>query len=453
MKKVLFLILLPLVSNGQIITTIAGGGTGHDGSKAILASIYDPTLMAIDKYGNLYFSEPLSHVVRKIDTAGTITTIAGVGISGYTGDGGLAKNAKLNQPIGLAFDDSNNLYIADEANNRIRKVNTKTGIITTIAGNGATGGPGSYGGDGGKADTAKLNLPNVICFDKYGNLYISDYLNYRVRRVSTSGIISTYAGNGTRGRSGDGGVATSAQFINPGGLAFDKLGNLYISDSAVIRKVNTTGIISFVAGNPPICAFDSDGVPATTAHMYAGILAFDSKGVLYFADPYNNRVCKIDASGKIRTVAGNGGSAFSGDGGLADSAQISGCNGIAFDSCDNMYIAQVNNPRIRKVTFDTSCGHLHGDSTNAVKTSPGLSEGAVMLLPNPVGNSLWLTVSNWQANKNCRYSVIDVMGRKLLSGEIQSSKERIDTGLLHSGIYFIEVVIDNQRIIKNFVKE
>ena len=217
-------------------------------------------------------------------TTGIITTIAGNGIAGYSGDGGLATNAELNNPYGVAVDSNGNIYIADTNNNRIRKVNSTTGIITTIAGNGTAG----YSGDGGLATNAELYYPYGVAVDSNGNIYIADTYNNRIRKVnSTTGIITTIAGNGTAGYSGDGGPATNAQLNYPYGVAVDSSGNIYIADTDNnrIRKVNsTTGIITTIAGNGNP-GYSGDGGPATNAELYdpSGV-AVDSNGNIYIAD-------------------------------------------------------------------------------------------------------------------------------------------------------------------------
>ena len=217
--------------------------------------------MAVDASGNLYIADTGNNRIRKVSATGIITTVAGNGSAGYSGDGGPATSAQLDGPEGVAVDGSGNLYIADTCNNRIRKVSA-TGIITTVAGNGSAG----YSGDGGPATSAQLSLPAGVAVDGSGNLYIADSGNNRIRKVSATGIITTVAGNGSPGYSGDGGPATSAQLNQPAGVAVDASGNLYIADSSNnrIRKVSATGIITTVAGNG-FDGYSGDGGPATSA--------------------------------------------------------------------------------------------------------------------------------------------------------------------------------------------
>jgi sugar lactone lactonase YvrE len=252
-----------------------------------------------------------------------VTTVAGNGTAGYSGDGGSAASAELHQTEGVTTDSAGNLYIADWTNNVIRKVTAVTGVITTVAGNGTAG----FAGDGGAATSAELKGPTGIAVDSAGNLYIADQANNRVRKVAAAtGVITTVAGNGTAGYSGDGGPATSAAMYSPTDLAFDSAGNLYISDNANnrIRKVTlTTGVITTVVGNGT-AGSTGDGGSATSAELDAPAgLAFDSAGNLYIADALNNRIRKVTAAtGVITTCAGNGTAGFTGDGGAATSAEL-----------------------------------------------------------------------------------------------------------------------------------
>jgi sugar lactone lactonase YvrE len=272
--------------------------------------------------------------------------VAGNGTGGYSGDGGLATAAQLKGSSGVSFDSEGNIYIADSGNHRIRKVTT-AGIISTVAGNGT----GGYSGDGGLATAGRLSFPQGITVDSAGNLYIADTFNHRIRKVTTAGIISSIAGNGTSGYSGDGGLATAGQLWFPQGVSIDSAGNLYIADSGNnrIRKVTTAAKISTVAGEGGE-GWSSDGEQATVAQLNdpSGV-SVDSTGNLYIAERGNNRILKVSTKGKISTVAGNGTTGYSGDGGSATMAQLFKPIAVAADSADNIFITDQGNHRIRKV--------------------------------------------------------------------------------------------------------
>jgi uncharacterized protein (TIGR03437 family) len=333
------------VSNG-VITTVAGNGThGFSGDNGPATSaqlnLYNggyPIGIAVDSAGNLYISDSGNLRIRKVSN-GVITTVAGNGTQGFSGDNGPATSAELNQPEGIAADSAGNLYIADWQNSRIRKV--ANGVITTVAGNGTRG----FSGDGGPATSAQLSYPQGVAVDSAGNLYIADTSNSSIRKVA-NGVITTVAGNETFGFSGDNGPATSAQLNGPTGVAVDSAGDLYIGDqlNQRIRKVSNGLIATVVGGGTSI----GDNGPATSAQFVPTGLAVDSAGNLYIADGYANRIRKV-SNGVITTVAGNGTVGFSGDNGPATSAQI-GPEGVAVDPAGNLYIADFGNSRIRKVT-------------------------------------------------------------------------------------------------------
>jgi hypothetical protein len=320
---------------------------------------------------------------------GVIRTVAGNGTAGFSGDGGPATSAKLNSPWGLAIDSAGNLYVADGGNNRIREI-TPAGIIATIAGNGTAG----FSGDGGPATSAQLFRPDGVAVDTAGNLYIADTANARVRKVTTSGVISTVAGNGIASSYGDGGPATSAA-VYPNSLVLDAAGNLYIGQSyCAVRKITTsTGIISTVAGNGTF-GFSGDGGPATSAQIATPWnIALDLAGNLYIADAYNFRVRKVTTSGVISTVAGNGSTSSGGDGGPATSAGMEPYD-VAFDAGGDLYIADYN--RIRQVenmgsiaTFFPQIAVGGGYTTILTVTNTGsTTASASLILTNQQGNPL-----------------------------------------------------------------
>ena len=336
--------------SSQIITTVAGNGTaGYNGDSLVAtkAELYSPTFLAIDTAGNIYISDFRNNRVRKIDANGMISNFAGNGKYGYSGDGGAATSAQLNQPTGIVSDKSGNLYIVDEMNAVIRKVDNK-GIISTVAGNGTAG----FAGDGGPATSAEFKDPWGITIDASGNLYIADEYNNRIRKIDTKGNISTVAGNGTAGYNGDSIAATSAELYYPEGVAVDASGNIYIADqyNNRIRKVDTKGIISTIAGNGT-SGLSGDGGPATLSYLNNPFaVTIDAFGNIYISDFNNNRIRKIDVNGIINNSVGNGTFGFSGDGGTATSAELKYPCGMVFDALGNLYFADVTNERIRKVS-------------------------------------------------------------------------------------------------------
>ena len=319
-----------------------------------------------------------------------ITTVAGNGMGTYAGDGGPATSASLNEPQGAAFDAAGNLYIADNNNNRVRKVDAN-GIITTVAGNGvgAASGGGSLSGDGGAATQAGLYRPNNLAFDAAGNMYIADIFNQRIRKVDTNGRISTVAGSFGPGFLGDGGPAIVACFDYPASVALDSSGNLFIADLANsrIRVVDTNGIIRTMAGT-----FGNLSHPQG--------VAIDASGNCYIADTYNGRVCRVDTNGSFTTVAGKG-NGYGGDGGAATNAYLNQPWGVTVDAAGNMFIADLHNNKIRKVAADgiitTVAGNFFpgfsGDGGAA--TSASLNSPACVTL-DAAGN---LFIADWKNNR------------------------------------------------------
>ena len=378
--------------------------------------------IAVDKKGNVYIAMRDNNIISRIDLKGNMTTYVGTGSSGFSGDGGKATEARLNVPAGLAFDKSGNLYIADRNNNRIRKVDAR-GIITTIAGTGTAG----FSGDGGPATQAQLHLPSGVALDGKGNIFLSDRSNNRIRVIDSSGKIRTYAGSGKDGFRGDNGPALKASIDSPFGIALDRKGNLYIADrrNNRVRKVNVQGIITTVAGDGGYFMMGDNG-PAYRASIAGptGVVV-DDQGTLYIADRENNRIRAVDSQGMIstvvgtgqqdyngdsevardtnlhlpfgvalnpdgkllvidrsnyrirsidlkrgtvKTIAGNGNKMFAGDGGPATGATLSFPHGIAVDKNDNVLISDKGNYRIRKISPE---GIIHTIAGNGIRGNVG----------------------------------------------------------------------------------
>jgi trimeric autotransporter adhesin len=344
-------------AGAQIISTVAGIGTpgySGDGGPATVAQFQNTYGFAFDTSGNLFVVDGCNFVVRKITPSGTITTVAGngygagcIGSGGYTGDGGAATAAELSTPNDVAFDKWGNMYVVEHFNHTIRKVNT-SGIISTIAGTGTIAG---YTGDGGPATAATLNEPAGISIDTSGNLYITDQMNDAVRKVNTSGVISTFAGTGSMGYSGDGGPATNAKFYQPTSLALDKHGNLFVADvgNNCVRKIDPAGTITTVAGTGA-AGYSGDGGMATSAllNWCTGVFV-DVSDNIYISDYSNNVIRKVDASGIITTVAGSGVAGYSGDGGAATAAKLNNPWVAKPDAYGNLYLADCLNNVVRKI--------------------------------------------------------------------------------------------------------
>ncbi|MCP4000514.1 MAG: hypothetical protein GY727_06365, partial [Gammaproteobacteria bacterium] len=283
-------------NNAAIIITVAGNGQGSfsgDDGPAVEAELFEPYGISVDSIGNIYIADSGNHRIRKVDANGIITTVAGNGQGVHSGDGGPATEATLRFPYDVVLDSIGNIYIADAANQRIRKVDT-SGVITTVAGNGQQG----YSGDGGPAVELKLNWPRDVAVDSLGNIYIADTYNQRIRKVNTSGIITTVAGNGQQGDSGDGGPAAEAMLYDPRGVVVDSIGNIYITDEFgnKIRKVGTSGVITTVAGNDAgfLGGYSGDGGPATEAGLFFPTrVAVGSTGDFYMAGRLSHRIRKV----------------------------------------------------------------------------------------------------------------------------------------------------------------
>jgi len=435
-----FLISCSFLAHAQIITTVAGDSTqGYNGDNipAVNAELYYPTDVAIDAYKNVYIADGKNNRIRKINSSGIITTIAGTGVAGYNGDDIAATLAEINYPSALTLDASGNIYFCDDHNFRIRMINT-SGVITTIAGTGTSG----YNGDNILATSAQITTSGGIAVDVDGHIYIGDNDNNRIRQISSAirGTITTIAGTGSPGHSGDGSPATNAELNNPTGVAIDGIGNIYIAEfgNKCIRKINVTGIISTIAGTGT-SGFSGDNGPATIAELsWPNGLKVDASGNIFFADVYNNRIRKIDNSGIITTIAGTGAGSFSGDGGLAILADLNGVEGLGIDNTNNIYIADWGNDRIRFVK-----------STVSVKNQ-NLVDDNISIYPNP-SNGIFTADIMSTANETATIVVTNILGQRIKEITTLTNQLLAITIDVPSGIYFLTAITNNNAVSKKIL--
>jgi sugar lactone lactonase YvrE len=401
-------------SDNNCIRKVAGNGIIT--SLVTNAGLSAPTDVASDPSGNLYIDDYNKYRILELATNGLLTTVAGSGNTSqehgfriFAGDAGPATSARLNGPNDVVLGAAGDLIIADTANNRIRKVDTN-GIILTVAGNGIA----NFAGDGGAATDSELNNPTGVAVDPAGNLFIADFSNQRIRKVDINGIITTVAGNGVFGFKGDGGAATNAELGNPTGVAVDGADNLFIADAANerIRKVDTNGIIWTVAGNGN-SAYGGDGGLATNAELNnPGSVAVDAAGNFFIADTVNARIREVDTNGVIWTVAGNGNNAYGGDGGAATNAELNYPNGVAVDNAENLLIADSQNSRIREIWTNGTVTTVAGKGTGAYAGSAagdgGAATNALLLYPSAVAvdgnNNLFIADTGYGEIREVRSS-------------------------------------------------
>jgi hypothetical protein len=416
------------VKGQGIISTVAGTGVigdSGDGGPATAAKITGTIHCIFDRHGNFYFSESYgSYKVRKIALDGTVTTIAGNGTNGDSGDGGQATLAML-EPNQLAIDSSGNLYICDATHSKIRRVNLTTGIISTFAGTGTSG----YTGDGGQATNATFGGPSGICITPDGNIFVADNSYGTIRKVNASGIVSAYAGVAGLGvYSGDGGLATAAGMPGVFGLCLDSRGNIFVADGNIRRIDAVSHIISRHVGNG-IGGFSGDEGPASLAAINSPIsIVVDACDNVFVPDANNHRVRFVDSVGIIHTIAGNGSPGFNGDGGPATASQLYSAADVAFDSSGNLYICDALNYRIRKVSLNRCYNSSHlgiADYSNL----------PLALYPNPVTTEL--TIAN--VKEGGSYRLLNTMGTVTQQGVIKAGSNSIDMEWLPGGLYMLEL--------------
>ncbi len=428
----------------------AGVGYFGDGGPAYSAETGNTYDVCFDKSGNYYVADAGNDVIRKVNTYGTISTYAGdhyAGV-GYTGDGGPATAAELFDPAGVTCDPSQNLYISDKGNNVIRKVDKSKQDISTYAGNYIYG--QGYSGDGGPATSAELSNPMGVAWDASGNLYIADQGNNVVRKVTNGGVISTIAGNHSSGYGGDGGPAMVAELSAPTRICLDALGNLYIADAGnhVVRKVVlSSGIITTVAGNflaGP--GYSGDGGPATIAEFGTPSgLVCDTANNLYISDQADNVVRRLfRKTGVIRTIVGTGygmpnSGGFSGDGGLATAAELYNPMGLAFDIFSDLFIADYSNHVIRRL----------GVVPTYVESMQDVYQ-KVRIYPNPNNGNFKMEILNQEAG-TINIEIYNLMGQKVYSSSSQylipNSEFQVNLGNKPNGVYIYRVVDGNGNLV------
>jgi trimeric autotransporter adhesin len=367
------------------ITTIAGNGTygytgdGGSGTNASIGIVYG---LAVDNSGNIYFSDFLFSVVRMVNPYGIISTVAGSATAGFSGDRGPATQAAMFGPMGLAVDSTSNLYVADSLNNRVRVVSS-SGIITTFAGNGTY----SVVRSTGSAIGLPLGDPEGLALDSSGNLFITSYDYSVILKVTPTGNMSLFAGNGYSGFStGDGGPATSAFLMGPQALAFDASGNCYVTESLthIVRKINQGGSVSTAAGTNAKLGFSGDGGPAGSAQFFEPFgVAVDTSGNLLVTDKSNNRIRKVNTTANTITSFA-GGPTPVGDGGPALSAQFLNPAGINLDSAGNIYVADFLDHRVRKIAAGATATTIAGNGSPGYTGDGAAATSAQLLLPSGV---------------------------------------------------------------------
>jgi len=466
---------------GAIIFTVAGDGAygfSGDGGHADSAEISIPGGVTVAKTGFVYFCDYSNHCVRRIDNSGIITTIAGTpGVSGFSGDGGPALSATFDYPLGVTVDTVGNLFVADQYNHRIRKIDT-FGIITTVVGTGASG----YSGDGGPATAAEISFPNYIRMDSVGSLLVTDNGNQRIRRVDTNGIIETIAGTGVLGFTGDGGPATAAELNSPGGTTMDKYGNIFICDvdNDRIRKIDaTTGNISTVAGTG-VAGYSGDGGPATAAELNQPVdITVDHYNNVYFVDWNNSRIREFNspspASSVCDTVTELTISAITPSSAMLSWAAVTGSLGYEY-TVNTTATSPTTSGTYTAATSVTVTGLLPGQSyyahvldscgtsnlstwinvpfltTLSTNIMQGSGEISILAFPNPVEDVLTVQIKG-NIGTSAYLIIDDVTGQHISTRKVTENTVQVYMKDLHSGIYFFRYIDDEHVQTLNVIKD
>jgi trimeric autotransporter adhesin len=421
-------------AHSQIISTKAGNGISGfagDGGSAASAKLQAPAGMALGANGNLYFADQYNNRIRMINAAGIISTVAGNDTAGWSGDGGAATAARLHEPAGIALDATGNIYVADVKNSRIRKITT-AGVISTIAGTGVAG----FSGDNDTATKASLNMPTGVAVDDSGNVYIADRKNNRIRKVNAAGIITTIVGTGAATYNGESFPVNTMVAVNlPSGVAVSPAGELYIADSEndLIRKINkVTGKVQTIKAKAYYFPYYAPeyNFPDYMKLNGPSSITFDRAGNMYIADEYNFVIKKLDSSGTYHKICGTT-MGFSGDGGRADAAQVAQVKGIAADAAGNVYFSDWGNNRIRHITTTVS-------TRNVVTAAAGLS-----IFPNPASGNFTINVTT-AATQKINVVITDVTGKTVYENAAETNKPYSISLQQPAGLYVITVTSDSQ---------
>jgi trimeric autotransporter adhesin len=417
---------------GQAVITLLGGNgiTQYigDGYPATNYSFALPEGLCKDKAGNLLIADFANSRIRLLIANDTLKTLYGNGTAGYFGDFGQAVFAELNTPNAVCTDTAGNVYIGDYYDAVVRKVDIATGIITTVCGSGING----FYGDGGPATAAKMQAIGSICLDNHNNIYIPDYSNHRIRKVTAStGIISTIAGNGMNGYTGDSSAATAAELSYPSSVCADAAGNIYFTEHGnhTVRRIDAqTGIITTVAGRGTY-GYSGDNGAATAAYLNLPVCVFaDNKGIIYIADAGNNVIRDIDTAGIIHTIAGSGGYGFAGSGGHPLDVRFHAPSAVFADDSGTLYIADGGNSAVWSIR----------KPTNAVSE---LTVKTVSIYPNPSAGMLHVNIEKW--NAFCNLELYDATGKLLLSENTNQADTDLDISTLPTGIYILKIATVN----------
>jgi trimeric autotransporter adhesin len=435
----IYFLIVPVFVWGQVITTFAGNGiigfTG-EGGPAVNAELGCPAGVGVDKTGNIYLADCNNDVIQKVDTNGILTRFAGNGSSGLAGDGGPATNAELElvQIVGIAVDTANNVYFSDGS--RVRMV-SQGGIITTVAG--STFG---YSGNGGPATDAQLKGPVGICFDRSGDLLVADEEAANIRMVDKYGIISAIAGSSIPGYSGDGGQATAAGLVDPDGIAADGKGNIYFTDSYRVRKIDSTGIVTTIVGNDDFGSIFCNGCMATSIKTRGPFgVAIDRFDNIYVSDGVNDEVYLITQTGYANGIVGNYTAGYWGDGGPPNDAELNIPETICFNSLGDLFIADKMNGRYRKVNYGTA---------SVKQVTKNVAQ--LIVNPNPVSNGVVSYKVSTDTNEAAEVTVSNMLGQRVYTAHITTNTAQ-QLLIAIPGIYIVTATTQGQRMETKVVVE